>query len=112
MVFYINEVYLPESDWNHQCIGLFDSNNWEGSGNFCGWYARECYINTRLLAYGIQLKPGNKLYDPKYPFDGGFCENHNKYYERITIGSCYWERKLEADSIEEAIEMFKNQTWN
>lgn len=72
MTFYVNEVTLPESDWTHRCIGLFDNDEWDGRGSFCGYYGAEYYLNTTLLAYGVQLIEGNKRYNPKDPFDGGF----------------------------------------
>lgn len=111
MTFYVNEVKLPQSDWSHQCIGLFDNNEWDGRGNFCGYYASEFYLNTTLLAYGIQLKRGNQCYDPKTPFNGGFYENTNKYFSEVQIGSGLWEEHIEADSVKEAIEIFKAQSW-
>lgn len=109
--FYVNEVRLPESDWNHRCIGLFDSKEWDGRGSFCGYYASEYYLNTTLLAYGIQLKEGCKIYNPKAPFDGGFFENVNKRFDEVKIGSEMWEREFEAESVEEAIQIFKSQSW-
>ena len=32
-------------------------------------------------------------------------------YDKIEIGSCYWEYKIEAETVEEAIEKFKNADW-
>ena len=109
MTFYINEVYVDESDWEHECIGLFDNDNSTGEGNFCGWYATEYYQDTTLIAYGIQLGHSS-LYNPKRPFDGGF-KIVNKYYDKIVIGSCIWTKTFEADSVEEAIEIFRKQEW-
>lgn len=111
MTFYVNEVELPESSWSRQCVGLFDNNTWNGKGNFCGYYGAEFYLNTTLLAYGIQLRTGNLSYNPKAPFDGGFVENVNKHFDEIRIGSGMWEIKIEADTIEEAIQIFKDQSW-
>lgn len=34
MTFYINKVHISDSDWEHECIGLFDKENWVGEGNF------------------------------------------------------------------------------
>lgn len=110
MKFYINEIE-GMGDWNHQYIGLFTNNDRTAEGSFAGWYGAEYYHNTTILAYGIQLKEGGKCYDPKDPFDGGFCADYNKHCDKVTIGSGYWEKTIEADSIEEAIEIFKNQSW-
>ena len=81
MTFYINEAHIAESDWDHECIGLFDKENWTGEGNFCGWYGAEYYRDTTLIAYGIQLGH-TSIYNPKRPFDGGFKivkEHYDKY---------------------------------
>ena len=109
MTFYINQIHTDESDWNHEYIGLFDKENWIGEGNFCGWYGAEYYRDTTLIAYGIQLGHSG-IYNPKRPFNGGF-KVVNKYYDKIGIGSCYWTKQFKADSIEEAIRIFKNQEW-
>ena len=110
MTFYVNEVNLPESDWNHRCIGLFDNNEWDGRGNFCGYYGAEYYLNTTLLVYGIQLIEGNRIYNPKAPFDGGIYES-GEHFDEILIGSGMWEKKIEANSVEEAIDIFITRSW-
>lgn len=110
MTFYVNEVTLPESDWTHRCIGLFDNDEWDGRGSFCGYYGAEYYPNTTLLAYGVQLIEGNKRYNPKDPFDGGIYKCH-KHFDEVLIGSGMWEKKIEANSVEEAIEIFIAQSW-
>ena len=108
MTFYVNRVN-GLSDWDNDCIGLFDGNKWKGEGNLCGYYACEYYLNTTLIAYGIQ-KGHRSSYNPKLPFDGGF-KVVNKHYNKIMIGSGFWESKFNADSINEAIEIFKSQSW-
>ena len=111
MTFYVNQAEAPMSDWNRQCIALFDSNKWTGEGNFCGYYAAEYYLDTTILAYGIQLRKGNAVYNPKAPFDGGVFENVNAHFNKVPIGSALWEVKIEADSVEEAVRIFKSQSW-
>lgn len=108
--FYVNKI-AGRGDWNHQYIGLFTSNQWVGEGNFCGYYGAEFYLNTKLLSYGIQLKPGNLCYDPKAPFDGGFIAHANENHLKIGIGSKYWEKRIEAYNQAEAIEIFRTQSW-
>ena len=98
-------------DWNRRYIGLFTNNKWAGEGNFCGYYGAEYYLDTTLLAYGIQLREGSKSNNFKAPFDGGFFENVNKHYDKIGIGCDMWEKHIEADSVEEALEIFKTQSW-
>ena len=88
MIFYINEVHLSESDWEHECIGLFDKENWAGEGNFCGWYGAEYYKDTTLIAYGIQLGHSS-IYNPKRPFNGGlklYINTTIKYLLVLVIG--------------------------
>lgn len=110
MTFYINKVRLPESDWHTRCIGLFDSNKWDGRGSFCGYYGSEYYLDTTLLVYGVQLNQGGKPYDPKAPFEGGIYEAY-EHYDEIMIGSGLWEQKIEADSVEEAVDIFITRSW-
>ena len=111
MTFYVNQAQAPLSDWEHQCIALFDGNKWDGEGNFCGYYAAEYYLDTTILAYGIQLRKGCTIYNPKAPFDGGFFENVNAHFNKVPIGSALWEVKIEANSVEEAVRIFKSQSW-
>lgn len=111
MTFYVNEVNLPGGECNNRYIGLFDSNKWDGRGNFCGYYGSEYYLDTNLLAYGVQLDKLCEIYNPKSPFNGGFFSNVNKHFDEIKIGSGMWERKFTANSIEEAIEIFRTQSW-
>ena len=109
--FYVNMVRgVPSDDWNHQCIGLFSNNEHIGKGYFCGWYGAEFYLNTTLIAYGIQKRNGSKPYNAKASFDGGF-KVVNRQYDEIMIGSELWESEFNADSVNEAIEIFKSQSW-
>lgn len=110
MTFYINKV-VQMGDWNNQYIGLFTNNKWNGEGNFCGYYSSEYYLDTTLLAYGIQKRHGGQVIDFKAHFDGGFFDNINKHYDKVMIGSGMWEETIEATSVEEAIEIFKFQKW-
>jgi hypothetical protein len=111
MTFYVNVFYPKESNYNNQCVGLFTRNTWEGRGNCCGWYGAEYYLNTTLLAYGIH----NSFVCPvnlKAPFDGGVTfVDKDDFYEEIRIGGCYWEKRFEANSFEEAREIFMKQAW-
>lgn len=116
MRFYVNDFSadaLAPGDRVPGCsyIGLFDGNKWKGEGSLCGWYGVEFYLDVTLLAYGVQKRGRSKSYDPKAPFDGGFVAGLGSHYDRIVIGSGYYERPFEAASIEEAIEIFKKQAW-
>lgn len=111
MTFYINAMHWPKGNsYKHQYIGLFTNNERTAEGYFCGWYGAEYYNNTTLIAYGIQNRDGGKPYNPKAPFDGGI-EIVNEHYDKIMIGSSYWEVKFEAKNIDEAIQIFKNQSY-
>lgn len=110
MKFYVNEIHnIEDSDWDHQCIGLFTSNKWVGEGNFCGWYGIEYYLDTTLIAYGIQLKEGNRGYDPTDPFNE--IKYVNQYYDKIMIRSIIGEESFEANDVEEALKIFSEQKW-
>lgn len=112
MTFYINEVpSRNESDWHHRCIGLFTNNEFKGEGSCCGWYGAEYYLNTDLLAMGIQLVDGGSPIKFRHPFDGGFRIFENQHYDKIHIGSCMFEEEFEANSVEEAIDIFRRQQW-
>ena len=111
MRFYINSLDDNKlgSSWSNKIIGLFDNNEWQGEGNFCGWYGCEYFLNTNLIAYFIQEDRGGKPYDPKSKYN----EFHvvNRYYGAASIGSRRWTIEIEAATKEEAIEKFKNQSW-
>ena len=62
------------------------------------------------MAYGIQVVKLNTL-AMHGPFNGGFFGNVNKHYDEIGIGSIYWEKVIEANSVEEAVEIFRDQKW-
>ena len=109
MKFYINQVTTEDSDWEHQCIGLFTNNEWKGVGNFCGYYAAEYYLNTILIAYGVQIRNGNYIYDPLYPFK--YCKKISKNYNEILIGSNLWEETFEAINVIDALNIFYKQQW-
>ena len=109
MTFYVNEFTMDGI--NDHCIGLFDSNQWEGKGSCCGYYGVEYYLNTNLLAYGIQLRKQIKLHNNRDPFDGGFFGNVNRHYDRVVIDTAMWEESFEANSVEEAVTVFKYRIW-
>ena len=107
MKFYINEVRgIKDADWDHECIGLF--NNCNGNGDVDGW-GPEYYENVTLIAYGIQLGHSG-VYKSKRPFDGGI-KIVNEHYDKIMIGSSFGTETIEADSVEEALKIFKRQEW-
>ena len=110
-IYFVNDVPKHSlADWNHSVIGLFTNADWKGEGNFCGYYSSEYYLNTVLLAIGIQERNGGMLYDPLAPFDGGFLVE-KQYYEKIAIGSDMWTKSFFAENDDEAIEIFKKQKW-
>lgn len=111
MKFYINALNDRSlgSSYSTDIIGLFDSNEWKGSGNECGWYGSEYFLNTNLVAYFVQNNKDGQPYNPKTKYDEFYTIN--KFYEKASIGSMIWTKEIEANSKEEAIEIFKNQKW-
>lgn len=111
MKFYINALNDEKlgSSYDTQIIGLFDNNEWKGEGDFCGWYGMEYFLNTNLIAYFIQNNRGGQPYNPTAKYD----EFHivNKFYDKASIGSIMWTKEIESNSKEDAIEIFKNQSW-
>jgi hypothetical protein len=102
--FYVNAFNCKKSDNQAAVlIGLFDSNEWSGMAGFGVRVGNEYYLGAKLLAY-YKIKP--------HPFIVNF---HNrcgdvkicgKQYPKIPIISRNKEKRLEADSVESAIEKF------
>ena len=90
-------------------IGLFGEHGFEGRDNFCGWYAVEYYTNTELYAH--YFADGSGLYSPEKRVSEVITHDPAIKYNEVSIGSCYWERYIEAETLEEAIEKFKNGDW-
>lgn len=90
-------------------IGLFGKHGFEGRGNFCGWYGVELYTNTELYAH--YLADGSGLYSPTKRISEVTVHDPAVKYDEVVIGSCYWEQYIEAGTLEEAIEKFKNAEW-
>lgn len=113
--FYVNEIsepweddkyiiqkkYLPKLDISKRCIGLFKECEWDGEGNFCGWYAREYYKNTVLYAYYVKDEKGKRIGDIVV-LDKPIA------YEKLYTVSDMGCTRMEANTIEEAIEYFQN----
>ena len=108
MKFYVNTFNardrLDDTPYGYYRIGLFDSNEFDGYGSFCGWYAQEVYLNTNLYAW--YLAKGNSMH-PRYKETEIEVCNPPVHFDEVTIGSCYWERVIEADSLEEALIKFE-----
>lgn len=114
MKFYVNEVHLnpvllPNMGISEKksYVGLFTSNEFRGEGYCCGWYGAELYVNTTLIAIyeaelGCPINLKNKVSDVI------ICNTH---FDKITIGSIYWEKVVEADSVEDAIKYFSDRRW-
>ena len=112
MKFYVNVFYdkmVRDPEYGQYAVGLFGKHKFEGRGNCCGWYGAEYYLNTILYAHYLNKdlhynNPGGRLSEVVV------CNPEIRYTE-IHIGSCYWEMVIEADTVEEAIEKFKNGEW-
>ena len=106
-VYKVNEVHFPSgSPKNPNCcrIGLFTGEgHWHGEGNFCGWYGGEYYDEVTLLAY-YEIE-NTFMYSPKgHPHLDEV--KVNQYYDKIGIGSIYWERLIYAENDMDAISKF------
>ena len=110
MLFYVNSfdgetLGLPSVYPNNR-VGLFTKCESKGKGNFCGYYAVEYYLDTTLYAHydakGSHYAPEKRISDVRV------C---NIPCEKIMIGSAMWTLVIEADTVEEAIEKFKNAQW-
>ena len=113
--FYVNMFYdesirkelgLP---YKQDLIGLFKQCKTEGRGSFCGYYGAEYYLNTELYAYYVaDSKSG---YTPEERIsDVEICIPTLKYREML-IGSHMWTQVIEAETVSEALEAFKNAKW-
>lgn len=110
MTFYINEIVTPAREFaGLRILGLFTERTLKREGSFCGYYAREVYADTVLLACGVQTKDPHHP-DWKAPFDKGF-QVVRRTVKWIQVKSGYSERKFEAESPEEAIRIFQRQSW-
>lgn len=111
MVFYINKIVDAEGltlNPLDDVVGLFTSKEWRGEGNCCGWYSKEYFLNTTLLAY-FTIPDDDSVRNYKKPYTN--FEVVNKKYDKVWIYSSYATQEFTADSVEEAIEVFKNQRW-
>lgn len=111
MIFYVNQIVDAEgitAKPTEDVIGLFTSKAWSGEGNCCGWYSKECFINTTLLAYYTIPNDGS-IRDYRKPYTD--FKIVNKKYPKVWVYSSYATEELVADSAEDAIELFRRQTW-
>ncbi|MCL2579379.1 MAG: hypothetical protein FWE32_05045 [Oscillospiraceae bacterium] len=105
--YYVNAFRCKiKSNGQDACIiGLFDSNEWAGLPGLAKNLAGEYYLGAKLIAY-YQVKT-HPLTVNFYDRCGGvkIC---GKRQERVPILSRYKEKRLEAESEQEAIQMFTN----
>lgn len=101
--FYVNLIYVKnENGGTDKYAALFTNNNWTGEGYCCGWYGTEYYQDTVLIAFYKTKDTGLVDYVP----DGDVIVRHT-YFKKLKIGSCYWEKIIEAENGKDAIEKFK-----
>ena len=113
--FYVNKFYddalthIYTEGYGDGLIGLFEECGTTGKGNFCGYYGAEYYVNTKLLAFYVADCRG--VYSPeKMISDITICKRPVVYKE-VSIGSHMWTKVIDAETVEEAIEKFKNADW-
>lgn len=111
--FYVNQVFDESLDCDlprgRNIIGLFKQCSSKGEGNFCGYYAREYYLDTEMYAYYIANF--EMIYQPENRVSELYICNPPKKYEKVPVGSHMWTKVIEADSVEEAMKLFKDANW-
>ena len=70
---------------------LFSDFHFEGEGNFCGWYAVEYGVNSKIIAYA----------------DGREVVAKEEVFEKVEIRSVYTGTPFDAENDEAAIKYFK-----
>lgn len=111
--FYVNEIHndtmtkgLP---YGQTIIGLFKQCETEGRGSFCGYYGSEYYIDAEVYAYYIASYNGR--YKPEARISDVIICNPTIKFSEVQIATHMWTNVIEADTIDEAIESFKNAEW-
>lgn len=110
--YYVNEFYDGSVSNGHcgDMIGLFGECVYEGRGYFCGWYAAEYYLDTELHAHYFADRDYG-FHSPEKRITEVTVHNPSIKYNEVLIGGAYWERYIDAETLEEAIEKFKNGEW-
>lgn len=97
--YYINRASLSDGQTIEGNTGemmcLFSEKDWEGKGNFCGWYGVEFYNNAHIIAYC----PGERIAENVKSVDVSF--------DKVIIWSCIVEKSFEAENDAAAVEEFK-----
>ena len=85
-------------------VGLFSDCETVGEGSFGGYHASESYLDVNLYACCVykgaylKQKVGNII-------------DVNKHYNKIHIATHMWTQVIEAKTLTEAKEKFKNSEW-
>ena len=87
-------------------IGLFDSNVNDGDGSAMGWYAHEYFLDTHLIACGIQSGIHTSV-ETDSPFILVLSREKPKKYKKIEISSIYHTKYILAETDEEAVSAFE-----
>lgn len=111
MKYVVNKIIDPEvtSDWKFrrdvECYGLFtEPAGTDGEGHFCGWYAKEYYIDTDLIAVAYVFNADTD--EPKF---SGWELDTPKHFDSIQIFSVYTGRYIETEDKDVAIEQFADK---
>lgn len=91
-------------------IGLFDNNINDGDGSAMGWYAHEYFLDTHLIACGIQSGIHTSV-ETDSPFILVLSREKPKKYKKIEISSIYHTKYILAESDEEAVRRFGDMDW-
>jgi hypothetical protein len=114
MEFYVNkicdEALTKDVEYGYDVVGLFSKCEHEGRGSFCGWYASEYYLDTKLYAYYVA--GGTGIYAPEKRVSDIVVLEQPIEYDEVQIGSCVWTKVIKAKNIDDAINKFKNAKWS
>lgn len=113
MKFFVNEVregsirdFAPAGQI---VIGLFKQCATKGDGDYCGYYAREAYLDTDLYAY--YMAPREAVYRPENRLSAVTICKPAMHYNVVHIGSDMWTKVIEAKTVQEAIVLFSETKW-
>ena len=109
MLFFVNMLKKQKDD-NLLKIGLFTNNAWTGTGNINGFLKTDFYRDTVMLAYGTQKMLEQDVLNMYTKFEDIVILD-NREHKSVQIEDKKFERRFEADSIEEAIKIFREQRY-
>ena len=123
--FYVNTIYsnqvpgLAPLDEDFKYVGMFSACDIKEAKPVNGHYTDTRYLKTTMHAVAVYQNEGYYCPDRGYYRHfgqlGAFVSKQpvrvNMYFDEIRVMTCYDTDVIEAESVEEAIEKFKNKKW-